>query len=337
MRGRAARRDPFNAGGATRLVVATAKSKKRDQEVTVGNRRLKLTNLDKVLYPKTKTTKAEVIDYHARVADLILPHLKGRPLTLRRFPEGVGNPGASFFEKNCPKHRPDWVKTTPIYVDRRAGEIDFCLCENRATLIWMAQLAALELHPSLSKATRMEQPTVLAFDLDPGKPAGLAECCKVALRVREIFSAFELECFPKVSGGKGLQVYVPLNTKVSYEQTSPFAKAIAQLLEHQTPKEVVSKMAKAERRGKVFVDWSQNHQKKTTIAVYSLRARERPTASIPLHWREVERTAKRGEADDLRFEIPAAIERIEREGDLFEPVLKMKQKLPDVEELGQQQ
>jgi bifunctional non-homologous end joining protein LigD len=318
-------------------VVASAKTKKRDQEVTVGNRRLKLTNLDKVLYPKTKTTKAEVIDYYARVADLILPHLKGRPLTLRRFPEGVGNPGASFFEKNCPKHRPDWVKTTPIYVDRRAGEIDFCLCENRATLIWMAQLAALELHPSLSKATRMEQPTVLAFDLDPGKPAGLAECCKMALRVREIFSAFELECFPKVSGGKGLQVYVPLNTKVSYEQTSPFAKAIAQLLEKQTPKEVVSKMAKAERRGKVFVDWSQNHQKKTTIAVYSLRARERPTASIPLHWREVERTAKRGDVDDLRFEIPAAIERIEREDDLFEPVLKMKQKLPDVEELGQQQ
>jgi bifunctional non-homologous end joining protein LigD len=317
--------------------VASAKTKKRDQEVTVGNRRLKLTNLDKVLYPKTKTTKAEVIDYYARVADLILPHLKGRPLTLRRFPEGVGNPGASFFEKNCPKHRPDWVKTTPIYVDRRAGEIDFCLCENRATLIWMAQLAALELHPSLSKATRMEQPTVLAFDLDPGKPAGLAECCKMALRVREIFSAFELECFPKVSGGKGLQVYVPLNTKVSYEQTSPFAKAIAQLLEKQTPKEVVSKMAKAERRGKVFVDWSQNHQKKTTIAVYSLRARERPTASIPLHWREVERTAKRGDVDDLRFEIPAAIERIEREDDLFEPVLKMKQKLPDVEELGQQQ
>jgi bifunctional non-homologous end joining protein LigD len=183
----------------------------------------------------------------------------------------------------------------------------------------------------------MEQPTVLAFDLDPGKPAGLAECCKVALRVREIFSAFELECFPKVSGGKGLQVYVPLSTKVSYEQTSPFAKAIAQLLEKQTPKEVVSKMAKAERRGKVFVDWSQNHQKKTTIAVYSLRARERPTASIPLHWREVERTAKRGDADDLRFEIPAAIERIEREGDLFEPVLKMKQKLPAVEELDQQQ
>jgi bifunctional non-homologous end joining protein LigD len=307
--------------------------KKRDQEVTVGNRRLKLTNLDKVLYPKSKTTKAEVIDYYARVADLIVPHLKERPLTLRRFPEGVGKPQSSFFEKNCPKHRPDWVKTTPIYVDRRAGEIDFCLCENRATLIWMAQLAALELHPSLSRARRMEQPTVLAFDLDPGAPASLVECCRIALRVRELFGAFGLEGFPKVSGGKGLQVYFPLNTKVTYEQTSPFAKAVAQLLEKQTPKEVVSKMAKVDRRGKVFVDWSQNHQKKTTIAVYSLRAREYPTASIPLHWREVEHAAERGKADDLRFEIPDAIKRIETEGDLFEPVLKLRQKLPALERL----
>jgi bifunctional non-homologous end joining protein LigD len=310
-----------------------AKSKKkRDQEVTVGNRRLKLTNLDKVLYPKTKTTKAEVIDYYARVADVIVPHLKGRPLTLKRYPDGVDR--FNFFEKNCPKHRPEWVKTTPIYVDRRAGEIDFCLCENRATLIWMAQLAALELHPSLSKSTRMEQPTVLAFDLDPGAPAGLQECCKVALRVRELFGEFGLEGFPKVSGGKGLQVYFPLNTKATYEQTSPFAKAVAQLLEKQTPKDVVSKMAKVDRRGKVFVDWSQNHQKKTTIAVYSLRARERPTASMPLHWEEVERGAKRKDsAQKLRFEIPDAIKRIEKEGDLFEPVLKLKQKSPDIGEL----
>jgi bifunctional non-homologous end joining protein LigD len=276
-----------------------------------------------------------VIDYYARIGEVMLPHLRGRPLTLRRFPEGVGNEGASFFEKNCPKHRPDWVKTTPIYVDRRAGEIDFCVCENLPTLVWMAQLASLELHPSLSKATRMEQPTVLAFDLDPGAPAGLPECCKVALRVREIFSAFGLEGFPKVSGGKGLQVYIPLNTKVSYEQTSPFAKAVAQLLEKQTPKQVVSKMAKVDRRGKVFVDWSQNHQKKTTIGVYSLRAREQPTASIPLHWREVERVAKGGKAEKLRFEIPAAIKRVDKEGDLFEPVLKLRQKLPDVAELDE--
>jgi bifunctional non-homologous end joining protein LigD len=302
--------------------------------VTIGSRKVRLTNLDKVLYPKTKTTKAEVIDYYARVADVIIPHLRGRPLSLRRFPEGVGKPETSFFEKNCPKHRPEWVKTTPIYVDRRAGEIDFCMCENRPTLVWMAQLAALELHPSLSKATRMEQPTVLAFDLDPGAPAALCECCKVALRIREIFDAFGLEGFPKVSGGKGLQLYFPLNTRVTYEQTSPFAKAMAQLLEKQTPKEVVSKMAKADRRGKVFVDWSQNHQKKTTIGVYSLRARERPTASMPVTWREVERTAKGGSPEKLRFEIPAAIKRIEKEGDLFEPVLKLRQKLPKLEELA---
>ncbi len=275
-----------------------------------------------------------MIDYYARVADAILPHLRGRPLTLRRFPEGVGKPETSFFEKNCPKHRPEWVKTTPIYVDRRAGTIDFCMCENLATLTWMAQLAALELHPSLSKATRMEQPTVLAFDLDPGAPASLVECCQVALRVRKLFADLGLEAFPKVSGGKGLQVYVPLNTKVTYEQTSPFAKAVAQLLERETPKEVVSKMAKAQRRGKVFVDWSQNHQKKTTIAVYSLRARERPTASIPLHWREVERAAKRGDAENLRFEIPAAIKRVEKEGDLFEPVLKLRQRLPKLTEVS---
>jgi len=271
-----------------------------------------------------------VIDYYARVADVILPHLKGRPLTLKRYPDGVD--AFHFFEKNCPKHRPDWVKTTPIWVDRRAGEIDFCVCENRATLVWMAQLAALELHPSLSKGTRMEQPTVLAFDLDPGPPAALRECCQVALRVRKLFDEFGLECFPKVSGGKGLQVYVPLNTKVTYEQTSPYAKAVAQLLEKETPKEVVSKMAKAQRRGKVFVDWSQNHQKKTTIGVYSLRARERPTTSMPLRWSEVERGAKRKDsAKKLRFELPEAIKRIEKEGDLFEPVLKLRQKLPEVQ------
>jgi bifunctional non-homologous end joining protein LigD len=261
----------------------------------------------------------------------MLPHLKGRPLTLKRYPNGTED--KYFYEKNCPKHRPEWVKTTPIYVDRRAGEIDFCLCENLATLTWMAQLAALELHPSLSKATRMEQPTVLAFDLDPGKPAALVECCEVALRLRKLFARFDMECFPKVSGGKGLQVYVPLNTKVTYEQTSPFAKAVAQLLEKETPKQVVSKMAKAARRGKVFVDWSQNHQKKTTIAVYSLRARERPTASMPVKWSEVEKAVKKGDAEHMRFEIPDAVKRVEKEGDLFEPVLKLRQKLPKLDGL----
>ena len=205
------------------------------------------------------------------------------------------------------------MKTTPIYVDRRAGEIDFCLCENRPTLIWMAQLAALELHPpSRRRPGWSSRPCSPSTSIRAPRPA-LAECCKVALRVREIFGAFGLEGFPKVSGGKGLQVYFPLNTKVTYEQTSPFAKAVAQLLEKQTPKEVVSKMAKVDRRGKVFVDWSQNHQKKTTIGVYSLRAREHPTASIPLHWREVERTAKGGDADEAALRDPGG-DQADREG-----------------------
>lgn len=297
----------------------------------MGSRRLSLTNLDKVLYPKTGTTKGEVIDYYARIADAILPHLRDRPLTLRRFPNGVE--GDSFFEKNCPEHRPGWVKTTPVWVDRRAGEIDFCLCQDRATLTWLAQLAALELHPSLSKGRKMEQPTVIAFDLDPGEPAALLDACRVGLRVRDLFAEFGLESFPKTSGGKGLQVYVPLNTKVTYEQTSPFAKAVAQLLEKQTPDEVVSRMAKKLRRGKVLVDWSQNHQKKTTVAVYSMRARERPTASAPVEWAEVERAVKRNDADPLVLEGPELVKRVEKKGDLFEPVLKLKQRLPRLEKL----
>jgi bifunctional non-homologous end joining protein LigD len=305
---------------------------KTEQVVEVDKRELKLTNLDKVLYPKTGFTKGEVVDYYARVAPAIVPHLKGRALTLRRFPEGVGDLGAAFFEKRCPKHRPEWVKTARVQAD--AGEIDFCVCENRATLVWMAQLAAIELHPSLSPAKRPAQPTVLVFDLDPGPPADVLDCCRIGLRLREIFGHFELDCFPKTSGSKGMQVYVPLNGRTDYDQTKPFARAIAQLLEKQTPDRVVSKMAKADRRGKVFVDWSQNHQSKTTIAVYSLRARERPTASTPITWDEVEAALDADDAGRLIFEAGDVLERIEEQGDLFEPVLSLKQKLPDPAKLA---
>jgi len=274
-----------------------------------------------------------VIDYYARVADAIIPHLRGRPLTLRRFPEGVGKPDAAFFEKRCPKHRPDWVKVAPLYMSPRAGTIEFCMCGDLATLTWMAQLAALELHPSLSLARKLEQPTVIAFDLDPGPPAGLLDACRIGLRVRELFDDFGLESFPKASG-KGLQVYVPLNSKTSYDETKPFAQAIAKLFEKQTPREVVSKPLKKLRRGKVFVDWSQNHEKKTTVAAYSLRAREQPIVVTPLRWEEVERAVKRKNADKLVLEFPAMVKRVEKEGDLFEPVLKLKQKLPKLEALG---
>ncbi len=274
-----------------------------------------------------------MIDYYARVAELMVPHLKGRPITLRRFPNGVGDERA-FFEKRCPDHRPSWVKTTKVYVSAKHGKVDFCRCEEPATLAWMAQLAALELHPSLSLGRAIKRPTVLAFDLDPGEPAGLLQCCEVALRVRELFGSLGLESFPKSSGGKGMQVYVPLNDpKARYEQTKPFARAVAQLLEKQTPKQVTSVMKRAERKGKVFVDWSQNDEHKTTIAVYSLRARERPTVSMPLQWKEVEKALKDKDAESLRFEFGPALKRVAKKGDLFSPVLELEQKLPKLDGL----
>ena len=302
-----------------------------DRLVEVEGRELKLTNLDKVLYPEAGFAKGEVIDYYAKVAPALVPHLAGRALTLRRFPEGVDDSDGAFFEKRCPKHRPEWVETARVPAGPNTGEIDYCVCEDLPTLIWMAQLAAIELHPSLSRAEHLDRPTVLAFDLDPGAPADVLDCCRVALRLRELFGHFGVECFPKTSGSKGLQVYVPLNNGSStYEETKPLARAIAQLLEKQTPKEVVSKMKKAERKGKVFVDWSQNHETKTTIAVYSLRARERPTASTPVTWKEVERALDKDDAGSLVFESGQVLKRIEKHGDLFAPVLELEQELPEL-------
>jgi bifunctional non-homologous end joining protein LigD len=300
------------------------------RKVEVDGRELSLTNLDKVLYPKAGFSKGEMVDYYAKVAPAIIPHLAGRAVTLRRFPEGVEDPGAAFFEKRCPKHRPRWVKTARVEAGPHAGKIDFCVCDSLPTLIWMAQLAAIELHPSLSLSRAPKRPTVLAFDLDPGPPASILECCRVGLRLREMFDHFGVESFAKTSGSKGLQIYVPLNGRASYDTTKPFAKAIAQLLEKQTPDEVVSKMKKVEREGKVFVDWSQNHQRKTTIAVYSLRARERPTVSTPVTWEEVERVAESGDGSSLVFEAGDVLKRVEQQGDLFAPVLELTQELPEL-------
>jgi bifunctional non-homologous end joining protein LigD len=308
-----------------------ARLAEKQKLVDIEGRELKLSNLDKVLYPAAGFTKAEIIDYYARIAPVMLPHLEGRPITLKRYPHGVE--GEFFFEKRCPKHRPPWIKTATVLAGPQAGDIAFCLCEDLPTLVWLAQLATIEIHPSLSQAKRMASPTVIAFDLDPGPPATIVECCRVGLRVRELFASFDLECFAKTTGSKGLQVYAPLNGRATYETTKPFAQAIARLLEKQTPDEVVSKMSKDLRRGKVFVDWSQNHQRKTTVAVYSLRARERPTASTPVTWDEVEKTAEKGDPDTLRFEAGEVLERVERHGDLFEPVLSLKQKLPRLQAL----
>ncbi len=287
---------------------------------------MSVTNLDKVLYPEAGFTKGQVIDYYARIAPVMLPHLRGRPVTLIRYPNGVE--GKHFYEKNSPSHRPDWVATASVWAGDRAGNIDFTLVEERATLVWLAQLAALELHPSLSLAEEIRRPTVLAFDLDPGPPATIVECCRVALLLRRLFADFDLECFPKTSGSKGMQVYVPLNGELTYETTKPYARAVAQALEGAEPDLVVSRMTKSLREGKVFVDWSQNTASKTTVAAYSLRARETPTVSTPLRWEEVERAAEDGDPRLLRFEAGEVLERVDELGDLFAPVLELRQELP---------
>ena len=244
-----------------------------------------------------------------------------------RFPDGVE--GQRFFEKRAPSHTPDWVRQAPIVMGRE-GELNFVVCDDLATLTWLGQLAALELHPSLALAKDPERPTVVAFDLDPGAPADATDCCRVALRLREMFAGFDLECFPKTSGSKGLQVYLPLNTKAGFDQTKSFAHAVAKVLEKDDPKRVISKMKRELRKGKVFVDWSQNDRAKTTVAVYSLRARERPTASTPLHWEEVEQAAEDGDAESLRFDSEAVLARVDEHGDLFGPVLELHQELPDL-------
>jgi bifunctional non-homologous end joining protein LigD len=304
-----------------------------DQNVDVAGRRLKLTNLDKVLYPAAKFTKGQIIDYYARIAPALVPHLKDRPLTLKRYPGGVDQ--QYFFEKNATKHRPDWVQTVPIWSKGNERDVNYILANDLPTLVWIANLAGIELHPSLSYAEDIMCPRQLVFDLDPGPPANIVQCCQVAIWLRAIFEHFKLQSFPKTSGSKGLQIYVPLNTKTSYDETKPFAHAMARLLENEHRDLVVSDMKKAVRTGKVFVDWSQNDEHKTTISVYSLRARERPTVSTPVTWEEVEQALKKKDASLLAFESHQVLERVEKTGDLFAPVLKLKQKLPKLGAIGE--
>lgn len=300
--------------------------------VEVGGRNLSLTNLDKVLYPATGFTKGQVIDYYVRIAPVLLPHFAGRPLTLKRYPEGVDH--EYFYEKNSPKHRPDWVKTAPVWSDSNHRTIHYTLLNDLPTLVWVANLASIELHPSLAYAKNLKCPATMVFDLDPGPPANIVQCARVAMWLREIFEHFGLQSFPKTSGSKGMQIYVPLHTPTSYEQTKGFANALARLLENEHRDLVVSDMKKQLRVGKVFVDWSQNDEHKTTIGVYSLRARERPTVSTPITWEEVEQALKKKDAERLVFEAPEVLKRVEKMGDLFGPVLTLKQKLPQLAGLG---
>jgi bifunctional non-homologous end joining protein LigD len=291
----------------------------------VDGRELKLSNLDKVLYPQSGFTKRRLISYYAAIAPVLIPHLAGRPLTVTRWPDGVE--AKSFFQKQSPAHRPDWVRTATV--PSSSKPIDYTLADDEPTLIWLANLAAIELHTPLARSEAMECPTALVFDLDPGEPAGVIECCRVALRLHGMFDHLGLQSFVKTSGSKGLQLYLPLNNpKLSYEQTKPFAKAVAELLESEEPELVVSRMTKARRGGKVLIDWSQNDARKTTVSVYSLRALSRPTASTPLAWREVEEALAAGDPAGLSFEADAVLERVAEHGDLLAPVLSLSQRLP---------
>jgi len=321
-------------GKASKMVVEAGVSMAKNESVIeVEGRQIKLSNLDKVLYPKAGFTKGQVIDYYVRIAPVLLPHLADRALTLKRYPNGVD--GMHFYEKNCPSYRPPWMKTARVWSEGNNRYMDYCVVADLPTLVWLGNLADLELHTSLSRAPETQRPTVIAFDLDPGAPATIVQCCQVGLWVREIFDQFGLQAFAKTSGSKGLQVYVPLNTAVTYEQTKPFAKAIARLLEERHPDLVVSDMKKALRVNKVFVDWSQNDDYKTTVNVYSLRAKDHPTVSTPVTWNEVENCLKKGDPELLVFTSDKVLERAEKSGDLFETVLKLKQKLPPLTALGQ--
>lgn len=298
-------------------------------EVDVDGRSLKLSNLDKVFYPQTGFTKGQVVDYYTRVAPVLLPHLEGRPLTMKRYPNGVE--GKFFYEKECPKHRPEWVRTKRIASrgsTKDRTHVNFCIVDDLATLVWAANLADLELHTSLSRADDMSHPTTVAFDLDPGPGTSIVECCQIAVWLRTIFGELGIEGFAKTSGSKGLQVYVPLNSGATYAKTRAFALAIAELLERTHADLVVSNMKKELRKGKVLVDWSQNNQHKTTVCVYSLRAKPTPTASTPVTWGEVDECLERGDAKLLSFESSQVLERIEEHGDLFAPVLELEQLVP---------
>jgi bifunctional non-homologous end joining protein LigD len=285
---------------------------------------VKFTNLEKVLFPRTGFTKGDLIRYYLDVAPRLLPHLRGRPITLIRYPDGVE--GGKFYEKNVPKFAPPWIRTFDVSRRHAAGRTRYILINDAASLAWCANLAGVEIHPFLHRAPKLDRPTCVVFDLDPGEGADLRACARVALQVKEITDRLGLQAFPKVSGSKGLQLYVPLNTPVTYAVTAAFAKAVAELLAAEHPDLVVSRMAKIQRRGRVLIDWSQNNASKTTVAVYSLRGkRDEPYVSMPVTWAELRRT--RG-LRPLAFTPKAALRRLEKLGDLFAPVLTLKQKLP---------
>jgi bifunctional non-homologous end joining protein LigD len=297
------------------------------QRVRVAGRELAVSSLDKVLYPATGTTKADVLRYYLGVAEVMLPHLDGRPVTLRRFPEGVQ--GGSFYQKTCPDGRPGWIATVPLGREGREKVVQHCDLAEPAALAWAAQQGGLEIHVPMGRAPDPMVPTAVVFDLDPGAPADVLDCAWLALRIREAFDHLGLHAVPKTSGGKGLQLYVPVNRPdTTYEQTRAFSHALALTFERLHPDRVVSQQRKTLRPGKVLIDWSQNHLTKTTVCAYSLRGGEYPTVSTPLTWDEVAEADAAGDAGTLRFEYEDVLTRVTEHGDRFAPVATEVQTLP---------
>ncbi len=297
--------------------------------VDVDGRRLTLSNLAKVLYPRTGFTKGEVIEYYTRIAPVLLPHVEGRPLTLKRYPDGVD--GEVFFQKNAPKGAPEWVRTVPLPTPgstRARATTQFAVVCDLATLVWAANLASIELHVPMWRVGAdgaPRPPDLLVFDLDPGPPATIVECVEVAGEVRAVLAEDGLRAYPKTSGSKGLQLYVPLEPVHPWQRTHAYAKQVAVRLEREHPRLVVHNMKKDLRTGKVLVDWSQNNAAKTTVAVYSLRARPEPTVSTPLTWEEVDACRR---PEDLRFTSGQVLDRVAAHGDLFAATLAGGQRLP---------
>ncbi|HWE96364.1 MAG TPA: non-homologous end-joining DNA ligase [Tepidisphaeraceae bacterium] len=293
----------------------------------IGNRTLRFSNLDKPLYPGG-FTKGQVLEYYLGIAPVMLPYLRGRAVTLRRFPDGVT--AGTFYQKSCPDHRPPWVATARVKSRDSDEFVDHCLLDERAALLWAANLAALEIHVPMARVAEPDRPTAMVFDLDPGPPATIADCMRLGLSLRDFLQRTGLDCLPKTSGSKGLHVYVPLNTRVTFEQTKDFALAIATLLTKQNPKLVTANMSKAQRAGKVFVDWSQNDVHKTTVCAYSLRATEQPRVSTPVTWKEVQASLASKSGKPLVFSPADVLKRVSKLGDLFLPVLKQRQTLPSL-------
>jgi bifunctional non-homologous end joining protein LigD len=294
--------------------------------VEIAGRRLSLSNLEKDLYPSYGFTKAHILEYYRRMARFILPHLKDRALTLKRYPEGVDQ--EFFFEKRCPAYHPAWVETAELSLDN--GEwMTVCLVNDLAALMWVENLASLELHVPLAKAASPETPDSLVFDLDPGAPANIFDCTRVALILRDLLAPLGLAAHVKTSGKKGLHVYVPLNRpETTFADTKKFSRAVAEILQKNYPDLVTAKMAKEYRQGKVFINWSQNDAAKTMVCIYSLRAREKPVVSFPLDWHELEKLHGRDDHNKLEVLHGEAISRAEQHGDVFGEVLVKQQRLP---------